>query len=1020
MPKLTPEKINEIESKFSSVSWPETVTFSQNTDVAAIQKLVLFYRLKKGNCIYKPNANEYKKTQYQKYVNAVTAAPGSPEADPLVQFLSDDKIDAVRTYSNDDTDLIDTKDGVGLVRSAAIEELLQVSKLCETIDNIAGIYYRPISHFSDKNITRQRIYDEFFNPVVTLTEAEQKAVNNLDKSLDPDVLPRKADKSIDYSIAIPQALQKLAAAKITDLPEGISHDDACLALFGNFLEKDNVAACVTEEGKAGVFSTQGLSNGYQSGLTLIFDSMLTDNTRTNVQHSKLLMPAAREKTIEAVEEYRKGNKAPFAQAIYSAFDSILISVQDQDPEAASSPLEFEIPKLKRCAELLAPGSELSKYVKIPPEKLAILNAMEINHNLIQEKKQLIKDLSISSLQLAYNNPEKKIYTLYSDGNEEGNTNMAKIVRLLTINSHLQAVKDANSEFGEIIGNKPLTEDEINRIKDREPNRIERLLSNEADREEYMDILTTQVKKFIQDNKTIKSLYTNDCLSILENNTIAGDLSREKIGDNLLAFECFEQYENYTLPAVARTLKTVVAEDKVVEKDGKVRFKKLVEDFEALCAPERRLSKNPTSEEIRKRIQDFKALAEKAGALENDITLPPDYATSNSIEDHPTSIITAELNDVIKKYGRNLSLSDLAHDLRKNTYQKEFEKFVSEAEKEGSPYVFSNKGQSLSPAEAAKALNFNPFITAQRFKPGSPFGTEYELSKKSDRIVTNSIKAVTRVTDLSEGMDPKKPAEMMSKQVEILSELYEVLDKSDPWYMNNSSEFNNTKKLLKQIITAHKNIGDNPNIKQVTSLKTMYEQLDQSCKSYIEYKEEALANRTDDPIGKLRLDMIKTLKTGVAEGHVYSLLMGNFNEFNQFTNQTYTSSEDMKEYNNYLKNYGNMSEEEKKQTITGNLKSLADYIEKKGVCHEDKKYVQFNIAKYVAYFKGEFDSFNKKAGDKAPKLILDEKTNRTLENFKEAVINSHKKINALSADIKAPQKPKDKAPAQKTEVKGKHI
>lgn len=263
------------------------------------------------------------------------------------------------------------------------------------------------------------------------------------------------------------------------------------------------------------------------------------------------------------------------------------------------------------------------------------------------------------------------------------------------------------------------------------------------------------------------------------------------------------------------------------------------------------------------------------------------------------------------------------------------------------YIYrSAKGEIIDKVDANELLQNGQKVYLDTYAYGDFIGksVSLKLNKKDYTLEQGKEKIISKVEDLrTESKHPKS-------QLESLKHVYEVLKKSDPFYVKNSTEFNDLMKSMAKLVKVQENIKLDANLKQIVTMADLYEEVYTNADKYVKAKEESL--KTTDSRGNLRVDTIKSLMSITKKGYVVEMANTWYDEERCLITQARKVSPSNKIFNKWAKVDKENLTPEKAVEYLSDFKEVIKNAKQVHDSYQDMRYaklaISYGLGKTIEY------------------------------------------------------------------------
>lgn len=635
------------------------------------------------------------------------------------------------------------------------------------------------------------------------------------------------------------------------------------AVLGTFLSDDiqerNYALSINialEKGGSSLYDTVDFAS---SGMSMFFENMTKPSEdRENMQSGRYFIAEARRRTAAAFEAYSNGDKKPLADALMNGFNKCL-NMSRYTSDIYSLPYRNASRNAIAIYKTLN-RSEFKDVVEFTPEQKRWASVLENELNLVNEADRLKSYIS-QTVKENYGKPGKPANDL--------NTWLS-VKRLMEINIYADARSNYCNDIRDAYRHSGVEFKELdNRLYNRDVSGIEALaLDNPQAYGEYISKKVLASAEFAnfgkleswrdmydsQRSKMTPSLENNGRpISMIDNLSVAGRFKRA------LSILPEKRYEE---------LREMLAKASCLDENKK-------------------LPENPTREQCRERLNEYKKL--DAFMRENGYyKVRVDVPDKNDPDDVQPVFIGSELEATIKLPLKVLEAAvkkdPIRDDLDKNVKIEDFIKSLKENyDKNGKQHeLFDKDGNEIGFTEAYEALKNGDSFRLNTFNQSSflGIGQTLKFDPKQKQVVITGEKFASRSVSIAESVK-EIPA-----QIKKLKQVQELLRASNPFFVSNSTAFNEAMESLDTLIDAQQRLdGENANIRQVGTLLDLYGDLEKKVNTYVAKKGKAL--KPGDDRGKLRHDVMKSLSSIIKKEYVTEMADFHYKERSAMKQQSET-------------------------------------------------------------------------------------------------------------------------------------
>ena len=770
--------------------------------------------------------------------------------------------------------------------------------------------------------------------------------------------------NFERSIEMEKAQEEIDAIPL-DVPAGLNEDAVTYATIGFLFEPDSMANIYAKSmNMKGSTLVEGM-DPVEGARTLFFESFLANNNRVNMHAPRLFTPDARRKAKEAIEEYKKGNKKPVADALARTFKESLYYAKFASAKGIKEQIYVTAAKMLVDTAKILDTPEFAKEVNISFESRRWVALATKYLENVKEYRQIQGEIDGYIAKRAFKGIEGKPM----DDPEI----RSKVEKLQVLDLHIDRFKrsiesntDAISmgtnitDTGTLIGNRIMTLDELYYFQSPKAYN-ERLLNEIRNSKGYQDLCEiTDLNKFI-------SVYKN--------------IDSDAIGKEFV--ENIDLFENVGLK---NELNTAL-------KDVPSKYGDLKDITKKLSCMKNNFKKEFTQEDLEKRIEEYEKAIEKIqekypeGAMRFDESMQMDVDCIDDIV-RPLRKEINRLQDTRDIYEKEI---EFKNDLENDYIVRSLKEAIDPNINVGFTFSFKNKDHNdIDVIDAAEQLQNGEKVTIEKYGYGEFIGQGREISYNKDSNFKIGIpKVCSRETSLESAS--RSPV----FQLENLKKVKEVLEGTDPFYVSNSTEFNNTMKALDKVIQAQTYIGENPNIRQVETLKSLYEDLNNKATLYTNKKTESI--KVKDSRGTLRLDTIKSLQSIIKASYVNEMTSSWYAEERHRTNEFREISRPVKMMNRWIKTDLTNIAPEKQEEF---LKDFNTIMKCAKIVDNDRSQMKYAKMGMAFYFDKMLEA---RLNPNLPKL-----SNEDLEYAKDFSLRCNKETAnyaSMEKEIKAPTKEK---------------
>lgn len=621
--------------------------------------------------------------------------------------------------------------------------------------------------------------------------------------------------------------QALTESLELPVPEGLDEDAVKACVMGLFL-RDNVQKKIYDRSvekldKERVFDSTSLTQWRSN----FYINTLAGEVRPNVNYCREYVPEVRKEAAEILREYANGNKTRFAEAIRDCMkynlevskghiDKVDYQTRMTDRMIGQCQKLLDRPDLKDAAGM---SGDLRKWCDL----------RESEKKLIDEADNIRKELSATA--------NERILEEQSPMSDPAVRE--KITRYLAISQHFVDSAAQVGDYrrvnasgynvqisdGDLLAQRQMTESEKALVKD--PDAYMRKLSAEVG--------NTEAFEELEKIKGWGSLCSRLTFSVTP-------ITRKSA--TLLA-----EHENHMMPQLLK-------EDLLDRLPENEDYRELIRRIGNLpCMKSGDFPEIPTDAQITERAEAYRELEKFVGK---------EYPEGLRVPIRTRGF--TEKTDIIRDLRRLLTAeADRLENSRDLIAGKRAERALGSADailaeldgRKGTKYEYSfsdEKGNPIPEEDVKNRIAAGETLKAEVFRKGEFTGMErtFRYDPQTDRLSAGEKLTASRVAEIGDKIAGKGAA----GQLETLEKASQVLSESGNTRFHNSSEFRSMLGSLKTLTEAQKQIGSDPNVRQVAVLQRLYSDFHEKAQNYASKKENELAK--GDRQDKLRHDTVKSL------------------------------------------------------------------------------------------------------------------------------------------------------------------
>ncbi|MCQ2566002.1 MAG: hypothetical protein MJ194_04045 [Clostridia bacterium] len=391
-----------------------------------------------------------------------------------------------------------------------------------------------------------------------------------------------------------------------------------------------------------------------------------------------------------------------------------------------------------------------------------------------------------------------------------------------------------------------------------------------------------------------------------------------------------------------------------------KYKELTGKLKGLSGYKKKMSSSPSLKDIESRISEYETMQKYIqenysedipGHEKNSMAGQNDFAYSDIkfiLDDGIGGTINhlKETAEFIKEKDLKLRAS-VTKQLEQNGYKNFSVEFADK------------KGNKVTEEAAADLLKNGETPHIRIFPDGECIGKNVGLQFDFDRApsymrIDSKELLCTREVDVS--ADVKASPQT---QIEKLKHFRDILKASDPFYVRNSSNFNKLMRSLDNVIKTQEALPANSNIRQISTLKEMYETLDTQAQAYIASKSEELSSHSDDR-GQLRLDTVKSLCFLTGKRHVHDTLAGVYTEQGKLKDQEALASPISKMMRKWQNTEIPAGDTERIEEFKNDFISVSEFVDKTRTM-DNNEYVKLSLSRHIDEFISAAENLKPEAG-----------------------------------------------------------